>query len=151
MRNCKGRNALGNPHLRACRKTSGKESKRCKLFKIITFTPSIQKIRQAIFWQCSDMRIHYWNASIKVANQFPLQGVRGLFYFLRHWCGWQYSPACGVYPIWRSVCGPNPRQRPGQLHVQDPKHKHNKYIYKVGKFLVKIQKQVNMMYQHPEK
>ncbi|MEE1083723.1 MAG: hypothetical protein UH850_08340 [Paludibacteraceae bacterium] len=24
-------------------------------------------------------------------------------------------------------------------------------IYKVGKFLVKIQKQVNMMYQHPEK
>ena len=24
------------------------------------------------------MRIHYWNASIKVANQFPLQGARGL-------------------------------------------------------------------------
>ena len=40
------------PHpLRASRKASEKkkEWKRCKLFKIINFTPSSQKIRQAIF------------------------------------------------------------------------------------------------------
>lgn len=43
---------------------------------------------------------------------------------------------------------PNPGQRPGQLHVQDQKH--NIYI-RMENFLVKIPKQVIMMYQHPEK
>jgi hypothetical protein len=39
------------PHLPRARKgeREKKECKRCKLFKIINFTPSIQKIRQAIF------------------------------------------------------------------------------------------------------
>ena len=34
---------------RAERRAEKKELKRCKLFKIINFTPSSQKIRQAIF------------------------------------------------------------------------------------------------------